>query len=227
MTGRFGYANSLPSQNVARWTSCTPAPPTFAQGGSGAEVYGTTVTLSWDPDGSKSAASAATYGVQVALGNNFETIVEDVTGISGNSHSVGGLDPLTVYSWRVRAEVDATPGAWSARETFETSVGTAVGDDAESGLPTAFALGQNYPNPFNPSATIEYELPQRAHVKLEVLNLLGQRVRMLVDEEIPAGAHNVVWEGRSSEGKAVASGVYFYRIVADDFLDTKKMLLLK
>jgi hypothetical protein len=89
-------------------------------------------------------------------------------------------------------------------------------------IPKEFALGQNYPNPFNPSTTIRYELPTRSHVVLKVYNLLGQEVATLVDEKIEAGRYKVVWDAI-----AHPSGVYYYRLQAGSFTETKKLVLLK
>lgn len=94
-------------------------------------------------------------------------------------------------------------------------------------LPTKFALAQNYPNPFNPSTEIAFDLPKTAHVELSVFNILGQQVINLVSGEMPAGSHQVSWDGTDSDGESVASGIYFYRIAADDYSSSKKMMLLK
>ena len=94
-------------------------------------------------------------------------------------------------------------------------------------LPTEFNLAQNYPNPFNPTTEISLDLPVAGHVSLMVFNVLGQQVRTLVDNEMPAGSHLVSWDGTSSSGNAVSSGVYFYRLETGSFVETKKMMLLK
>jgi hypothetical protein len=96
-----------------------------------------------------------------------------------------------------------------------------------SNLPTSYALEQNYPNPFNPSTDVAYSLPKAGHVELKVYNVLGQEVVTLVDEHMPAGNHTVTWDGRNAQGSSVSSGVYFYRIAAERFSDTKKMMMLK
>ncbi|MEE9442394.1 MAG: FG-GAP-like repeat-containing protein [candidate division Zixibacteria bacterium] len=85
----------------------------------------------------------------------------------------------------------------------------------------------NYPNPFNPSTTIGYNLVQGGHVKLEIFNISGQRIVSLVNEEKEAGLHSVVWDGKDSSGRQVASGIYFYRLEAGEFSDTRKMILMK
>ncbi len=79
-------------------------------------------------------------------------------------------------------------------------------------LPQKWTLGQNYPNPFNPSTIIPYQVPTAARVRLEVFNVLGQRVATLVDEARPAGAHTAVWDATDAAGRAVGAGVYFYRL---------------
>jgi FtsP/CotA-like multicopper oxidase with cupredoxin domain len=88
--------------------------------------------------------------------------------------------------------------------------------------PASFGLEQNYPNPFNPSTEISFSLSEQSHVKLEVFNLLGQRVSTLADEEYPAGRHTVNWDASKQ-----ASGVYFYRISTKDGVDARRMMLLK
>jgi hypothetical protein len=94
-------------------------------------------------------------------------------------------------------------------------------------LPTTYDIAQNYPNPFNPTTTIKYQLPQVSDVKLVIYNVLGQKVRTLVNNRIEAGYHSVVWDGRNELGSAVASGIYIYRFEAGDFQKTMKLMLLK
>jgi len=94
-------------------------------------------------------------------------------------------------------------------------------------MPTEFSLSQSYPNPFNPTCVIAYALPTDCQVKLVVYNLLGQRVKVLVDEHQDAGYKSVTWNGRDDHGKELASGIYFYRIEAGSFVQSKKMLLMK
>ncbi len=94
-------------------------------------------------------------------------------------------------------------------------------------LPQHFSLSQNYPNPFNPQTSIRYALPQDAQVKLVIYNVLGQKIKTLVDEFQSAGHKVVWWDGKDERGDQVASGVYFYRLKADEFSEAKKMLLVK
>ena len=98
---------------------------------------------------------------------------------------------------------------------------------ARASLPTTYALNQNYPNPFNPSTEIAFALPSAGRVTLTVYNVLGQAVKTLVDGDLEAGSHQVTWDGTSNGGSVAASGIYFYRIQASNFVATKKMTLLK
>lgn len=94
-------------------------------------------------------------------------------------------------------------------------------------LPERFTLEQNRPNPFNPTTEISYSLPEASGVRLDVFNIMGQKVATLVDKYQEAGIHNAVWNGRDDNGRQVASGIYFYRMNADDYTETKKMILMK
>jgi hypothetical protein len=105
---------------------------------------------------------------------------------------------------------------------------TGVDDNEHAGsLPENFALLQNYPNPFNPTTSITYKIARVADVKLSIYNLHGQKLRTLVDERRAVGSYTVEWDGKDQLGKAVASGVYFYRLEAGEFLQTRKMLFVK
>ena len=96
-----------------------------------------------------------------------------------------------------------------------------------TGLSNRYVLSQNYPNPFNPTTTIRYTVPSRSHVTIEVINVLGQTVRMLVDEDKTAGTYRTDWNGADAADRSVSTGVYFYRFRAGDHVTTKKMLLMK
>jgi len=94
-------------------------------------------------------------------------------------------------------------------------------------LPETFELAQNYPNPFNPTTMIGFSLPIDQSVRIEIYNILGRRVRLFDLGVVPAGYSSVKWDGTLQTGQPVGSGVYLYRISTPEFMDTKKMLLLK
>ena len=94
-------------------------------------------------------------------------------------------------------------------------------------VPARYALGQNYPNPFNPTTTIHFELPEDAHTRIAIYDLLGREIVLLENRPFNAGYHQVVWQGRDTYGSAVPSGMYFYRMEANGFSRTRKMVFLK
>ena len=99
---------------------------------------------------------------------------------------------------------------------------------AQELLPIVTAIYQNYPNPFNPVTIIKFDLNQLSKVQLEIYNIKGQKVKQLVSEQLSAGQHSAVWNGKDENGGRVASGTYFVRLKTEgQFLDTLKMTLLK
>ncbi len=94
-------------------------------------------------------------------------------------------------------------------------------------LPAEFSLHQNYPNPFNPTTAISYQLPAASDVKLKIYNTLGQLVKTLVSQKQSAGNYAVQWNGSNDLGEKVASGIYIYRIQAGDFIQSRKLVLMK
>lgn len=98
---------------------------------------------------------------------------------------------------------------------------------SESGDASTVNLHPNHPNPFNPSTTILYELPRASQVEVTVFDLLGKRIRTLVQDRQPAGQHRLLWDGRDDSGANMPSGVYLYRLNAGAFVQTRKMLLVQ
>jgi flagellar hook assembly protein FlgD len=111
-----------------------------------------------------------------------------------------------------------------------THAPTGIEQGSDSHLPLTFSLSQNYPNPFNPTTAISYQLKaigSPIHTTLKIYNILGQEVKTLVDEEQEAGHYTATWDGRNEDGASISSGIYFYRIEAGRFVQTRKMLLLR
>jgi hypothetical protein len=105
--------------------------------------------------------------------------------------------------------------------------GESIPEASAVDVPASMELMQNYPNPFNPTTSIKYALPQQSDVSLIIYNVLGQEVIKLVDGVQPQGYHEITWDGRNGKGLTVSSGIYFYRMKAGDFIETRKMILLK
>ena len=125
------------------------------------------------------------------------------------------------YFARVRALGDGIESPYSPVTSFFVGILGTVVDDAQ-GTIAEFRLNQTYPNPFNPLTTIRYGLPHKSVVQLTVFNTLGQQVAQLVNGEIDAGDHEVQFNASN-----LASGVYFYRFQARDFVQTRKLVLAK
>jgi hypothetical protein len=141
-----------------------------------------------------------------------------------DSCSIPGVTPAGKYDW-LFDDPDAYfggPFCWELVDTFTT-----VKELDKDLLPTEFALDQNYPNPFNPSTHVKFAVPTRSNVNITIYNVLGQRVKTLVNSDFEAGFYEVQWDSTNDNNKEVASGMYFYKIEAGDFTDTKKMMLLK
>ncbi len=115
--------------------------------------------------------------------------------------------------------------AFVAKLGFE--INTDVGDDYSMGLPRAFALHQNYPNPFNAGTVIRYTLLEESRVVVEVFDILGRHVAELVNGVQSPGVHAIRWSGELTDGGRAASGMYFYRLRANGYEETKKMIMLK
>lgn len=106
--------------------------------------------------------------------------------------------------------------------TRQFTLPTTSVNEADHNIPSQVTLEQNFPNPFNPNTTIRFSLPHSEFVTLRILNVLGKQIATLVSENLPAGTHQAVWDAQG-----MASGVYFYRLQAGPFSQTRKVLLLK
>jgi hypothetical protein len=104
---------------------------------------------------------------------------------------------------------------------------TGIDEEQDVTLPKSFELYQNYPNPFNPTTVIEYDLPKDCKVQIVIYNMLGQKVRILIDQYETKGRKKVLWDSKDDQDNQLASGIYFYRLQAGDYTETKQMVLLK
>jgi hypothetical protein len=127
------------------------------------------------------------------------------------------IDSLLDCSWGL-GTILSDMGAYGGGDS--TTVG--ITDDKEREIPNRFALAQNYPNPFNISTVIHYQITTTSNVTIEIYDILGRKVETLIEEEQPSGYHRAIWNAESK-----SSGIYFYRIQAGDFVESRKMMLLK
>jgi hypothetical protein len=194
-------------------------------------------------------ANTVSKGPALSPGANFEvarTIYSDsiiicLGVISGSFDGPGNIlgvyltpgsqEVLTQFSFAHCTLLDSE-GHEIIHQTQGATIDNSCVVDVEEGnqtdlIPSDYGLGQNYPNPYNLETQIGYQLPQAGKVTLTVYNVSGQLVRTLINEQMPAGYHSVVWDGRTDNGMQVSSGIYFYKIQAGKFTQTRKMVLLK
>jgi hypothetical protein len=184
------------------------------------------VILGWSPITDSCGVPVSSY--DVLIGNNCSGLdpVVACTGTDADSCTVTGLNSNTSYFWKIRLtdfmgrQIDGP--CW----TFKTG-NTAVQYLGGDGIPRAYSLDQNYPNPFNTSTVIRFNIKHDGHVRLDVFNILGQKVKTLVDEYRHLGPQAADWDGTDAVGRVVPTGLYFYRLVTSDYTGVKKMVLLK
>lgn len=193
-----------------------PAIPTLLSPANGLIDQQLNVTLQWN-----AVSGADSYRVQVATNQNFSPTLVNDSALTTNSKSIGTLSLNTTYYWRVSAKNAGGKSSFSSAFNFKTIVSTSV-EQINNTIPMNYKLEQNFPNPFNPSTEIRYALPSHAHVVLEIISETGQQVATLVSKEQEAGYYRVIWISGS-----LSSGIYFYRLTADSFIETKKFVLLK
>lgn len=147
----------------------------------------------------------------------------------GESTSTNTVVTTAVGQPLVGATGDGNSGITSgflADTTFSGPL-TAIEEDPSEPLPGAYELEQNYPNPFNPTTRIRFALPQSSRVRLTIYDLLGREIVELIHENRAAGTHTIEWNGFDAGGERVSSGIYFYRIETEGFVQTRKLMLLK
>jgi hypothetical protein len=157
------------------------------------------------------------YFIQLSTVQTFATVFMSATA-SDTTKILSGFTEGQKYYWRVQAANIAGSGPWSDVSDF-----TIVASDVkqEEGIPIEYSVGQNYPNPFNPSTEITFAIPKASHVSLTIVDALGRVQADLVDGERSSGRYSVSWNASN-----FPSGIYFYRLQAGEFVETKKMLLL-
>jgi cyclophilin family peptidyl-prolyl cis-trans isomerase len=172
---------------------------------------------------------AVSYTLQISTFGSFLNFVVNQPGITSTSYSVNGLEENKKLYWRVRGATANYEGMFS--QVFSFTTGSASSINENENLFT-YNLEQNYPNPFNPTTSIKYQLAKPGFVTLTIYNILGIEIAKLVNEEKSAGSYEVEYDiaqlpGGTSDRGGSSSGVYFYRLQADSYVETKKMVLMK
>jgi hypothetical protein len=216
---RYACADGLSAQHLTLGSgteAVLAAPVLLAPANNATEiVLGASFTWEALPD-------AAGYDLQVALDAGFTAPLHEASVIGGTSATPSQLASYQWHYWRVRGvTASGEAGPWSRPFRFGTG-DTSVSTEDEAIVPETFVLEANYPNPFNPQTTIGFALPQAAEVRLMVYDVLGREVARLAEGTMPAGQHEAVFDA-----SGLPTGVYLYRLQADGFVQTRRMLLVK
>jgi len=217
------------SSVVTFYTDAYPEPPlNFAtiSPGNNTEGLESDVQFLWvsttDPD----PLDVVTYNLVYATDWSDSATYTGIDDIVDTTITVT-LDDNMEYYWIVEAvDKDLQKTLSDDGSPNRIVVGT-LGIDGSGVLPTEYAVHQNYPNPFNPVTTLRYDLPEQAHVKIIVYDMLGRKVGTILDQTQDPGFKSLVWDATNDYGKPVSAGIYLYQIQAGEFMQTKKMVLLK
>ena len=225
-----------------RNNSATPNTPPTVPTTLTAEMNGSAAALSWDPaTDNETPAAGLTYNLRVGttpggseimsamanLGTGYREIVQ-----LGNTHhnqswtlDLGQWNQYEQYYWSVQALDTGFSGSAFAAEDSILITYSGVSDPEF--IPASFALHPNRPNPGGPGTVIVFDLPEPCAVRLQVFDVSGRQVASLAQGRHPAGRHAVPWNGRAASAEHVRTGVYFYRLEAGSFTQTRKMLITR
>ena len=185
-------------------------------------LYQTGTTFLWHSTHSLNLYDQIEYELIVAADEQFNNIVLQIGQLTDTTYSTQLQNGE--YFWIVKAYTSALTYTLSNVLSFVVDFPTNV--KSENDIPSEFYLGQNYPNPFNPSTNIGFRISDFGFVSLKVYDVLGNEVATLVDEYKSAGSYEVEF-GASSGISKLVSGIYFYQLKAGEFIQTKKMLMIK
>ena len=173
------------------------------------------ITVTWDSTGFSDMMTSCV--LQDAFGGTIVNI-DMITGVGTTNPAFASWDGsvLSLFNPAVNTlKLKVTP------TDYVVSIGH------ETMIPGLFALHQNYPNPFNPITTFRYDLPEQAIVNINIYDMLGRKIAQLVSARQEAGNRSVLWDATDMNGKSVSAGIYLYQIQAGEFVQTRKMVLLK
>lgn len=199
----------------ASWDNIAPGVPGGFVVNSGPDF----LEISWEPGSDEDFQFFRVYRV---TGPDFDPIDAELV--------LETIEPFygeyLIESGQYFYAVTAADVHWNESD-FSEVVGVTVNIQDEVDIPVAYALRQNYPNPFNPLTTVRYDLPERANVTVTIYDILGRKVRTLVQGLEEPGFKSAIWDGTNDTGEPVSTGLYYYQIKAVDFTQTRKMIMLK
>ncbi|MFZ0389799.1 MAG: S8 family serine peptidase [Calditrichia bacterium] len=212
----------------------------------GFDIQSSPVVADWETDGSPEIAFINTggflyllesdglprTGFPIEMGGLLKSspTITDLDNDGDLELLAGGSSEMFVYDVPGNATADqqwfTLQGNYQRTGNYQ-EIFTSIAQPGITQFPQEYRLEPNYPNPFNPVTTIAFQVPQKSTVKLEIFNILGQKIRTLVNDVRDAGRHTVRWDGTNDAGYQMPSGVYIYRMESEDFVQTSKMMLMK
>ena len=222
------HGSETGSEILQFWTDAFPEPPlNFAtvSPANNAEGLAIEVEFIWeetnDPDPLEEIVYRVIYATDWEDSSTFvysETIQD--------TSMVIPLADNNQYYWLVEA-LDLDGFVVGSNENTPNVIVVGILGIEDDVIPVKFAIHQNYPNPFNPITTLRYDLPEQTHVNITVYDMLGRKVMTILNEQQDPGYKSLIWDATNNYGKSVSAGIYLYRVQAGEYMQTKKMVLLK
>ncbi len=238
LTGRYDYQDYYCNiyENQTELTNTAPQAPTMIT----AEVEDDVVTLEWGMGSdAETPQLGLSYNIKVGTvsgGNDIFSSMATDDGFLLKPHQGNMLNSLgcminnlqngTYYASVQAIDNSSVGSAFGGEISFEITNGVVSNEDSNT-VPMITRLNPNYPNPFNPETTISFDLNKNQNVKLEIYNVKGQKVKTLCNDNLKAGNHKYIWNGRDQNNRKVASGVYFAKMTSKSLNKTQKMILMK
>jgi hypothetical protein len=189
--------------------------------------------FAWEPDGTPVPDYPIIAWTSFVTASPISPVISDLDG-DGLTEMVMVGDDADLFVWDLKTPYDPDLSIWPKYlgDAGNSGINRHRGnlndvDDEPAGIPDRFAILENHPNPFNPATTIVFSLDRADDIRLEVFNVLGQKVATLVAGRYPAGIHRSTWDGRDETGHDVATGVYFARLAGDNRYATRKLMLIR
>ena len=190
----------------------------------------TSIEFIWEESIDPDEGSDVVYTFNLSRESDFKHIIDQYNNLSDTTliHTLPDVVYPGIYYWQVIAtDNDGYTTECDGIHAFNLENGIDVADGSEESVPEEFSLLPNYPNPFNPETHLTYHVPRSSHITLCVYNSLGQLIKTIVDENQNAGIYTVLWDGKNMHNTSVSSGIYLYRLISDEIVLTRKMLLLQ
>ncbi len=219
--GRDYNGNSTPllsmlGKYLINYPAEVPEAPALTSPANNEKDDSTALLMNWVP-----VDSATSYQLQISTASDFSSLTINKTDISLNYFYVTGLKSSTIYYWRVRAVNLNGAGSWSDVWEFTTKELTSAEEKNFYLVPRSFSI-ENYPDPFNPSTTIRYSIPREGQVTISIYNILGMKIKTLLNKHQAAGTYEIKFIGEN-----LSSGIYLCEIQSGGYRKIKKMELIK